>query len=131
MYRLNKVADKNSRDLTNEEYAKCTQDTNVFNGSDCIEKMTSWLSEFKGKPRKLKYRNVEHNSQLIAQNGSGFDSWVVLNNLSKWYLFVKIIKNGESYILLEVFTRNVNLPGENKILSILQLHVEWFLISAV
>ena len=55
--------------------------TNAFDGSDCIENMTSWLSELKEKPRKVKYTIVEYKLQLIAHNGSGFDTWVVLNNI--------------------------------------------------
>ena len=46
---------------------------------------------------------VEYNLYLIAHNGSGFDSYVVLNNLPKWRSVVKLIKNGAGIIYLKIF----------------------------
>ena len=46
---------------------------------------------------------VEHNLQLHAHNGSGFDTWIVLNNLSCDKRIVNIIKNNKGIIELKVF----------------------------
>ena len=40
---------------------------------------------------------------MIAHNGGGFDSYVVLNNLPRWRLIVKLIKNGTGTISLKIF----------------------------
>ena len=46
---------------------------------------------------------MEYNLQLHAHNGSGFDTWIVLNNLSCDKHIVDVIKNGKSFIELKVF----------------------------
>ena len=46
---------------------------------------------------------VEYNLQLHAHNGSGFDTWIVLNNFPCDKRIVNIIKNGKSIIELKVF----------------------------
>ena len=40
---------------------------------------------------------------MIAHNGSGFDSYVVLNNLPQWRSVVKLIQNGAGIISLKFF----------------------------
>ena len=55
--------------------------------------------EYKDKKGKV----LEYNLQLDAHNGSGFDTWIVLNNLPWDERIVNIIKNGECFIELKVF----------------------------
>ena len=43
--------------------------------------MLDRVLSFKGEPKKVKNKIVEYNLYLIAHNGSGFDSYVVLNNI--------------------------------------------------
>ena len=62
--------------------------------------------------KKLK-KIVEYNLYLIAHNGSGFDSYVVLNNLPQWRSVVKLIKNGRSFVSLKIF--NVYVDPVKKI----------------
>ena len=58
----------------------------------------------KREEHKVKKGKVlEYNLQLHAHNGSGFDTWVVLNNLSCDIGFVNINKNGKGTIELKVF----------------------------
>ena len=45
---------------------------------------------------------------MIAHNGSGFDSYVVLNNLPQWRSVVKLIKNGASIVSLKMFNGYVD-----------------------
>ena len=40
---------------------------------------------------------------MIAHNGPGFDSYVVLNNLPQWRKVVNLIKNGAGIVSLELF----------------------------
>ena len=46
--------------------------------------MLDHVLSFKGEPKKVRKKIVENNLYLIAHNGSGFDSYVVLNNLPQW-----------------------------------------------
>ena len=55
--------------------------------------------EYKDKKGKV----LEYILQLHAHNGSGFDTWIVLNNLPGDKRIVNIIKNGKSIIELKVF----------------------------
>ena len=45
---------------------------------------------------------------MIAHNGSGFDSYVVLNIFSQWRSVVKLIKNGSGIVSLEIFNGYVD-----------------------
>ena len=60
------------------------------------------------KKSEMKYEIVEYNLYLIAHNGSGFDSYVVLNNLPQWRTVVKLIKNGAGIISHKIFNGYVD-----------------------
>ena len=70
--------------------------------------MLDHVLSFKGEPKKIKNNIVENNLYLIAHNGSGFDSYVVLNNLPKWRSIVKLIKNGARIVSLKIFNGYVD-----------------------
>ena len=63
---------------------------------------------FKGEAKNINNKIVEYNLYLIAHNGSGFASYVVLNNLPQWRSVVKLIKNGAGIISLKVFNGYVD-----------------------
>ena len=63
---------------------------------------------FKGEAKKVKSKNVDYNLYLIAHNGSGFDSYVELNNLPQWRSVVKLIKNGAGVASLKIFNGYVD-----------------------
>ena len=93
-YRLSKLAGKYNRDLTSDEREKGKKDTIAFYGDDCVEKALDFCLKLKGEDYKDKKGKVlEYNLQLHALNGSGFDTWLFLNNLSCDKRFVNIIKN--------------------------------------
>ena len=50
---------------------------------------------------------------MIAHNGSGFDKYVVLNNLPQWRSVVKLIKNGRGILSSKIF--NGYVDGNKKI----------------
>ena len=58
--------------------------------------------------QKKSKRNVEYNLYLIAHNGSGFDSFIVLNNLTQWRSVVKLNKNGAGFISLKTINGYVD-----------------------
>ena len=93
IYKLSKISGKYHRDISEQEYRKCLIDCIVFRGTDCINEMLDHVLSFKGEPKKFKNKIVEYNLYLIAHNGSGFDSYVVLNNLPQWGSVVKLVKN--------------------------------------
>ena len=70
--------------------------------------MLDHVLSFKVEPKKVQTKIVEYNFYLIVHNGSGFDSYVVLNNLPQWRSFVKLIKNGAAVISLKIFNGYVD-----------------------
>ena len=103
-YRLSKLAGRYNRDLNLSELDKCRNDTIVFDGDDCIEKALDYLLKLKGEERKVNNKIVEYNLQMHAHNGSGFDTWIILNNLRcDKHIVGDIIKNGKGIIELKVF----------------------------
>ena len=63
--------------------------------------------------QKFKNKLVEYNLYLIAHNGSGFDSYVVLNIIPQWRSVVKIVKNGAGIISLKIFNSCVDQNEKN------------------
>ena len=100
---MSELSGRYNRDLTPDEIDKCKKDTSVFGGDNCINKALDFLLKLKGEERKVKNKIVEYNLQLHAHNGSGFDTWVILNNLSCDKHFVDIFKKGKGIIELKVF----------------------------
>ena len=80
-YRLSKIAGRYNRDPTKEELQKSINDTISFAGENCVGIALDFLLIFKGEERKVTNKIVEYNLQMHAHNGSGFDTWNILNNL--------------------------------------------------
>ena len=78
--KLSKISGKNHRDISEHENQKCLKDCVVFKRSDCVKDMLDHLLSFKGEAKKIRKKIVENNLYLLAHNGSGFDSYIVLNN---------------------------------------------------
>ena len=73
--------------------------------------MLDHVLSFEGEAKEVKTKIVEFNLFMKAHNRSGFDSYVVLNNLLQWRGVVKIIKNGAGIISFKLFNGCVD---ENK-----------------
>ena len=108
IYKLSKISGKYHRDMSKQQYQKCLNDCFVFKGTDCINEMLHHVLSFKGEPKKVKNKIVEYSLLLIAHNGNGFDSYVVLNNLPQWRSVVKLIKNGAGIVSLKIFNDYVD-----------------------
>ena len=102
-YRLSKIAGRYNRDPKPEELQKSIKDTIAFSGDDCINNALDYLSKLKGEERKVNNKIVEYNLQMHAHNGSGFDTWIVLNNLPYDKHIIEINKNGKGIIELKTF----------------------------
>ena len=107
-YRVSNVADRYERDPTQEDLQKSTKDTRAFAGDNCIGNALDFCLKLKGEGRKVKNEIVDYNLQMHAHNGSGFDTWIVLNNLPCDKLIVDIIKNGKGIISSRVFNGYIN-----------------------
>ena len=107
IYRLGKISGKSYRDISEEEYQKCLNDCIVFKGLDNINKMLDCVLQYKEEPKRINKKIVKYNLYLIAHKGSGFDSYVVLNNLPQWRT-VNLIKNGSGIVSLKIFKGYVN-----------------------
>ena len=103
-YRLSKLAGKYNQDLTPNELEKCRKDTIAFDGDNCVEKALDFCLKLKGEELKFNNKIIEYNLQLHAHNGSGFDSWIILNNLPcDKHIVGNIIKNGKGIISMKIF----------------------------
>ena len=129
IYKLSKISGKYHRDISEQEYQKCLNDCVVFKGTDCINEMLDHVLSFKGEPKKVKNKIVEYNLYLIAHNGSGFDSYVVLNNLPQWRSIVKLIKIGAGVVSLKIF--NGYVDQNQKYLNMYISDVEEFILIRV
>ena len=108
IFKLSKISRKYHRDISEQEYQKCLNGCVVFKGTDCINETLDHVLSFKGEPKKINNKIVEYNLYLIAHSGSGFDSFVVLNNLPQWRSVVKLIKNGAVIISIKIFNGYVD-----------------------
>ena len=88
-------------------YQKYLNDCIVFKGLDNINKMLDYVLQYKGEPKRINNKIVKYKLHLIAHKGSGFDSYVVLNNLPQWITF-KLIKNGSGIVSLRIFNGYVD-----------------------
>ena len=86
-----------------------------------------FLLKLEGEERKVKNKIVEYNLQLHAHNGSGFDTWIILNNLDCDKHIVNVIKNGKGIIELKLFNDYIEEKVKNKSLNIFILDVEWLI----
>ena len=102
-YRLSKIAGRYERDPTQEDIHKSIDDTIAFSGDKYIGNALDFCLKLRGDERKLKNKIVEYNLQMHAHNGSGFDTWIILNNLPCDKHIVDIIKNGKGVISLKIF----------------------------
>ena len=102
-YSLSKLAGRYNLDFPPYELKNCKNDTFVFDGDDCVTIALIFLVKLKGEELKVENKVVEYNLQLHAHNGSGFDTWIVSNNLPCDKHIVDNIKNGNGIVSLGVF----------------------------
>ena len=107
IYRLSKISGNYYRDISKKEYQKCLNNCIVFKGLDNTNKMLDYVLQYKGEPKRIINKIVKYNLYLRAHKGSGFDSYVVLNNLPQWRT-VKLIKNGSGILSLKLFNGYVD-----------------------
>ena len=105
-YRLSKIAAKFTRDLTPNEI-----DTLVFPGEKCFSNALNFSKKYKGDERKVNNKTGEYNLQLHAHNGSGFDTWIFLNNLPCNKRIDDIIKHGKRIFSLKVFNGYIQIDS--------------------
>ena len=107
-YRISKISGKYYRDISEKECQKCLNDCFVLKGLDNINKLLDYVLQYKGEPKRIDNRIFKYNLYLIAHKGSGFDSYVVLNNLPQWRTVVSLIKNGSGIVSLRIFNDYVD-----------------------
>ena len=125
IYTLSKISGKNYCDITNREYEKGRKDSIVFKETDNNNEMLDYVLQFKGKSKRVNNEVGKHKLYLIAHNSSGFDSYLVLNNLPQWRTVVSLIKNGSGIVSLKRF--NGYIDQNKKVLSVYILDVEEFI----
>ena len=129
IHKLSKLSGIYHRDKSEKKYQECLNNSVAFKGTYCNNDMLDHVFMFKGESIKIKNKIVEYNLFLIAHNGSGCDSYVVLNNLPQWSSVYNLIKNGASNIPLKTFDAYVD---ENKnFLNTFILNVVEFILIVV
>ena len=76
--RLRKLPCKYDQDSTLKLHEECEKDSMVCYGDKCFTKKLDFLLKLKGEEGKVDNKIVENSLQLHAQNGSGFDTWIIL-----------------------------------------------------
>ena len=107
--RLSKLSVKFNRGITQREFEKCRKDCIVSKGLVNINEILDYILQFKGEPKEIKNTIVKYNLYLLAHKGSGFNSYVVLNNLPQWRTVVSLIKNGAGIVSLKILNGYVDL----------------------
>ena len=100
---MSKIAGRYERGPTQEGLQKSIKDNIAFAGDNWINNALDFCLKLKGEERKVKNKIVEYNLQMHSHNGSGFDTWIVLNNLPCDKHIVNINDNGKGIIELKVF----------------------------
>ena len=116
-YTLSKKAGRYNRDPTFEEIEKSKEDTIAFSGDKCISVALDFCLKLKGEELKIRNKVVEHNLQMHAHNGSGFDARIILNILHCDKCIVDVIKNGKGKIELKVVNGNIQEKPTNSSIS--------------
>ena len=70
--------------------------------------MLDYVLQFKGEAKIILNEIVRYNLYLLAHEGSGSDSFVLLNNIPQWRTVVCLIKNGSGIVSLKIFNGYVD-----------------------
>ena len=69
-----------------------------------ITKMLHYLLSLNGEPKKLVIKKiVDYRLRLLARNGSGFDTWIILNKSTCERSICEIITSGKGNISMKTF----------------------------
>ena len=88
--------------------------------------MLDHVLSFKGEVKKVNKKIFEYIFKLIAHKRSGFDSYIVLNNLPQWRTVVNLIKNGDGNVSRKIF--NGYVDQNKKFLKMYILDVGEFIL---
>ena len=101
---MSKISGRYNRGLTDYQLDKCKKDTIVFDGDNCVSNALNFCLKLKREGRKdFTNKLLENIFQLRAHNGSGVDTWIILNNLPRDKRSVNIIKIVKGIVELNVF----------------------------
>ena len=89
------------------------KDCIVFKRADSINEMLAHVLQFKGEAERGHNKIGKYNLYVLAHSGSGFYSYVVLNNVPQWRTVVNIIKNGAGFVSLKICNGYVEKNKKN------------------
>ena len=88
--------------MTPYEIEKCKKDILVFDGNNCVSNALDFLMKLNGQPLKnINKKIIEYKLQLHAYDGSGLDTWIILNNNPCDKHIDAYIKNGRGIFFSE------------------------------
>ena len=80
----------------------------VFFFERTVSKILDYVLQFRVQAKKVNNKNVKNNLYLLAHNGFGFDSFIVINIIPHWRTVVSLIKNGSGNVSLKIFNGYVD-----------------------
>ena len=101
------------------------KDTIKFDEENCITKMLDYILKLECEPKKVKNKVLEHEIQMHADNGSGFDTCIILKNLSCDRRIVDLIRTGKGLISLKVFNGKVGSKPQNLFFKFGMTHLKF------
>ena len=76
------------------------------------------LRDVNGEPKKIEKNGkeiiVEYELKMIAHNGSGLDSWIILDNLPEWARITSMIKTGKGIINMKIYNGMCDVKSNSK-----------------
>ena len=96
--RLSIFFGKNHQDISEKNLRNVKKDCIVFKGLEKINELLDYVLQFKGEAKGVNKEIVKYDLYWTVHIGSGFDSYVVLNNLPQWRTVVSLIKNGAGIV---------------------------------
>ena len=91
--------------------------------------MIDHVLQFKREAEKINKRIVKFNLYLLPHNGSGFDSFIVLNNFPQWKTVVGLVKSGSVIVVsLKRFNGFVD-KNKKKLRNMYILDVQEFILT--
>ena len=81
IYKTTKFSRDYNQKLSGKENQNCLNDCIVFKGLDITNETLGYVLQFKGEAKSTGNKNFECILHLLAHKGSGFENYVVLNNL--------------------------------------------------
>ena len=102
------------------------RDCILFEETDSINEVLDHVLQFKGEVKKVNNKSSDYNLYILVHNDSGFDSYLVLNNIPQLMTIVSLIKNWSAFVFFKIF--NGYVDQNKKFRNLFIFYVEEFIL---